>query len=154
MAWIFSLWGQCRTHEEASAFAAHFERQRWLLADGTVTVCSTSLVAGTCCWVQPTSVSRAGATDAKVAAQLTELGERLYERLRSAPSFLVAVVGVEVDDLRTEEELDALIRDSRRPYPGLVVATELWRRAGQPPHFETFREGYVWVRYEGERAPG
>ncbi len=34
MALIFALWSQCRTREEAEAFAAHFEDQCWVLSHG------------------------------------------------------------------------------------------------------------------------
>lgn len=152
MAWIFALWAQCRTGDDATSFAAHFEGQRWGLSDGTATACSVSIVWDTCCWVQPTNVSRSGVTDANVAAQLSEVGDRLYERLRSAPAFVFALVGVEVDDVRTELEIVEMIRSPHAAYRGLVVARDLWERAGRPGVFEPFRPGYVWRPYAGEES--
>jgi len=152
VAWIFALWVQCRTGEEARALAAHFADRRWTLSDGTETACSAAIVATTCCWIAPSNVSRAGVTDGRVAAQLTELGMLLYEQLRSAPPFLFALVGVEVDDVRTEAELEEMIRD--RGHQGLVVSTEIWQRAGGPDRFQPFRPGHVWWPYGGEARPG
>ncbi|MEZ4362979.1 MAG: hypothetical protein R3B48_22500 [Kofleriaceae bacterium] len=146
MAWIFALWAQCRTGEEASAFAAHFAQQRWSLRDGVSTVCSASIEADTCCWIQPSNVSRSGVTDETVAAQLAEVGTLLHEHLRTAPAFLFALVGVEVDDVRTEAEMEELARDTHRAYQGLVVSVDLWQRAGQPPGFDPFRPGHLWRR--------
>jgi hypothetical protein len=124
------------------------------LTDGTTTVCSVSIVSDTSCWVQPTNVSRSGVTDTRVAAQLTEIGTRLYEHLRSAPTFLFAMVGVEVDDVRTDLEIEAMIRDSHRAYEGLVVSIDLWQRAGRPSEFQPFRSGHVWRQYIGETIRG
>lgn len=84
---------------------------------------------------------------------LTEVGTRLYEHLRAAPPFLFALVGVEVDDVRNELEIEELIRDPRPAYQGLVVSTDLWQQAGQPSAFQSFRSGYVWRQYLGETTP-
>jgi hypothetical protein len=154
VAWIFALWSQCCAAEDASAFAAHFEHQRWTLSDGTAMACSASIMAGTCCWIAPTNVSRSGVSDQAVAAQLTEAGAHLYAHLRAAPAFRFAMVGVEVDDVRSEFEVEEMVRASHRAYQGLVVAADLWQRAGQPSLFQPFRPGYVWRPYLGEFAAG
>jgi hypothetical protein len=88
-----------------------------------------------------------------VATRLTEVGTRLYEHLRSAPAFLFAMVGVEVDDVRRESEIEAMVRHPHRACRGLVVSTDLWQRAGQPAAFQPFSSGHVWLPYAGETAP-
>ncbi|WP_394821456.1 hypothetical protein [Pendulispora albinea] len=154
MAWIFALWAQCGTGDDANAFIAHFEGLSWTLSDGTATHCEVSLLSNTCCWITPTNLSHSGVSNANDAAQLTEVGKRLYERLRSAPPFRFAMVGVEVDDVRTEIEVEEMIRASHSAYQGLVVSTDLWQRAGKPSAFRTFRPGHVWRPYMGETKPG
>ena len=60
MAWIFSLWAQCSTQEEARAFVDHFARFSVIIDEVTRVDAETSVEAGTCCWVRPTNVSRVG----------------------------------------------------------------------------------------------
>lgn len=151
MAWIFSLWVQCHTHEEARAVATHFQPLRWTLSDGTQSECEVSCMADHCCIV-PSNVSRSGVRNAADAAQLTEVGMRLHEHLRSAPPFSAALVGVEVDDPRMEPELVQIARDPHPAYRGLVISTNIWERAGRPSRFEPFKAGYVWWPYLGEQV--
>ncbi len=153
MAWIFALWAQCGRPDEASAFQSHFAHRHWALRDGSTTVCSASTVAETCCWVRPSNVSTWGVGNDADAARLTEVGGHLYEHLRSAPTFAFALVGVEVDDVRTDDDVEEMIRCSHEiPYNGLVVTDALWRSAGAPASFAPFRPGYRWRPYSGEVA--
>ena len=79
---------------------------------------------------------------------MTELGILLYQRLRFAPTFRYALVGVEVDEFRTYREL---LEESPAPaLPGLVLAETLWQRIGASTAFRPFSSGYVWKPYEGE----
>lgn len=151
MAWIFSLWAQCGTCEEADTFAAHFKAQRWTLIKGTEICCCASIVSGTCCWVRPAPTSLEVAQE-EVVAQRTEIAYRLYEHLRSAPPFRFALVGVEVDDVRTDLELLGMARDPHRAYRGMVLTADLWHRAGRPSSFEPFGATHVWRPYQGEPA--
>lgn len=73
---------------------------------------------------------------------MTEMGLPLYERLRTAPPFRYAWVGVEVDDFRTFDELDDDI--VRLDFSGLVLADAVWRALGESDHFVPFARGYRW----------
>jgi len=83
------------------------------------------------------------------AQQLTEVGNYLYERLRSAPRFRFAIVSVEVSDSFTAEDLSWLAQ--RTFMDGLVLSQTVWDQLGRPDHFVPFATGYVWRPYEGER---
>lgn len=154
MAWIFGLSAQCSNPEEARAFADHFADFTATMNDGTPVDAEVGIQAGTCCWVCPSNVSRSGVTDRRVADQLTEVGNALYEHLRQAPPFRIALVGVGVDDVRSDDEVVKIINDPHPGWNGLVVSTALWDRAGRPPGFVPFRTGSVWRPYLGEVAPG
>ena len=79
---------------------------------------------------------------------MTELGILLYQRLRSAPTFRYALVGVEVDEFRTYSEL--LEDSSSLAFLGLVLVQTVWEAIGSSPGFRPFSPGYVWKPYEGE----
>ncbi len=79
---------------------------------------------------------------------MTELGILLYQRLQTAPPFRYALVGVEVDEFRTYNEL---LSEAPAPnFPGLVLAEMVWQSLGALPLFSPFSPGYVWQPYEGE----
>lgn len=160
MAIIFSLFAQCADAAAVERFCAHFQGLRWTLTDGTestleagpysAVIPSAAAEYAAYGWVTPTGVSDYGARDDREAIQLTELGERLCEHLRSAPPFELAMVGIEVDHSRGEAELDEMIRDG---WPGLVFSGELFQRAGSPPACVPFRDGMWWHPYIGEWRP-
>src|SRR5262245_5827915 len=106
VAWIFALWAQT---DDAAAFAAHFDGATFTLADGTTTTCEAQ-VFGRAVWVVPSNVSRSGVRHDADAIQLTELGQHLYEQLRRAPRYEFALVGVEVDDQRSDGDVVELAR--------------------------------------------
>lgn len=153
MAWIFSAWVQCGTGEQARAIVNHFDRASLDTTDGTVVTCKTSICARTCCWIAPTNVSRTGVTSAQVAEHLSMVGYWLYSELRAAPAFRFALVGVEVDDVRSNDEIVAMVQDSHPACRGLIVAEEYWKRAGCPSRLEPFSPGLVWWPYAGEEYP-
>ncbi len=158
MAWIFSLYARCSDTRAATALCEHFDGLRWTLADGTETTLEAVLYStvianappGTCdrhCWVTPTNISTGGLRDEADAIQMTELGERLFERLHSAPPYEVALVGIEVDQGRDDDDYVDMIRDG---WTGLVVPEALWQRAGAPAVFEPFGDARYWRPYAGE----
>lgn len=155
MALIFSLSVQCSSRGDADALARHFDGLRWPLASGG----ETTLSAGpyvvpypvpptqTAIWVTPSNITTSGIRDDRDAATLTELGDRLYARLRDAPPFEFALVGVEVDHYREELDIIDLIRSY---WTGIVVTDAIWRKAGAPIAYEPFRDGMRWRPYTGE----
>lgn len=78
---------------------------------------------------------------------MTHLGLAFYQRLKTAPSFRYALVGVEVDEFRTYNEL---LEEEDLDFPGLVLSESLWQEMGSSPVFQPFSSGYVWKPYEGE----
>ncbi|NES81428.1 MAG: hypothetical protein F6K10_08435 [Moorea sp. SIO2B7] len=100
------------------------------------------------CRVCPSGVSEIGIEAPDSAYLMTELGILLYQHLRSAPAFRYALVGLEVDEFRTFEEL--LDESPKLSFPGLVLSDTTWQSIKSPPTFRSFSSGYVWQPYEGE----
>lgn len=158
MALIFSLYARCSDTGAAAALCEHFDGLQWTLADGTETTIVAALYStvrpnappGTCdrhCWVTPTNISTSGLRDSADAIQMTELGERLFEHLRSAPPYEIALVGIEVDQDRDDDEYVEMVRDG---WTGLVVSEAIWQRAGAPVVYEPFGTAGYWQPYTGE----
>ncbi|MBC7970041.1 MAG: hypothetical protein H7Z11_07945 [Verrucomicrobia bacterium] len=153
MAWIFSLSAECGGEQVAAVqFAQHFDTAAWMLSDGRQVLCQSEvfqdLDTNWWCRVFPSGISEVGINTPETAYLMTELGILLYQRLRSAPTFRYALVGVEVDEFRTYGEL--LEDSSTVAFPGLVMAETVWRVMGAAPAFRPFTFGYVWTLYEGE----
>lgn len=146
MAWLFSLSAECGTEKiAAEAVVAHFHGFVVVLTDGSRFPCETSVGQVDGAWwavVYPEGVSRGGVGNEKDARELTEVGFILYERLRSAPSFRFALVGVEVYDFKTFEELDDDL--VTWDYSGVVLADPIWQRLGSPTIYVPFAPGYRW----------
>ncbi len=155
MAWIFSLSAECgATHDAADHFANHFNESSWVSSREEAWTCSTQVFqdgeSNWWCMVCPSGVSEIGVISPEDAHQMTKVGLLLYRRLRSAPSFRYALVGVEVDEFRTYSELVSAERQSDILVPGLVLAEEVWQQMGCPVGFRSFKSGYLWKPYEGE----
>ena len=147
MAWIFSLSAECGPQKEvAEEFARYFDGFTVTLADGSRFTCwsGTTRNDDECWWatICPDGVTRSGIGDEQERRQLTEIGFVLYERLRNAPPFRFALVGVEVEHWRQFSELDddVVTRDSN----GLVLSDSVWRHLGSPKVFVPFAHGYRW----------
>ena len=138
MAWLFSLSAECGGEREA---AEHFGRA----------------FAGKAVGGHPTQVAvfeGAGAfwcrvvvddidTSDEGAAERRAIGGLLRDRLRDAPAFRFAHVGVEVDLFRGWDELVGE-RFNHPAMDGVVLSEAAYRHAGSPAGFEPFRPGYVW----------
>jgi hypothetical protein len=153
MAWIFSLSAECGPDENnAEQFAQHFEGTTWMLSNGHQCQCRTDifqdLEENWWCRVCPKNISEVGIDTPESAYLMTELGILLYQRLRSAPPFRYALVGVEVDEFRTYSEL--IEEPSTLSMPGLVLATEVGQELRTSSIFRLFSPGYIWQPYEGE----
>lgn len=155
MALIFSLSAECgSTNEAAEAFAKHFDNVSWVLSDKLESRCSTRVFQDVddnwWCMVCPRGVSESGVNSPSDAHQMTELGLLLYQRLQSAPPFRYALVGIEVDEVRTYSELMTADGQPDVPFDGLVLAEEVWNHIGRPVDFNYFKQGYLWKLYQGE----
>lgn len=153
MTWAFSLSAECGAEQVAAEqFAQHFDGLSWVLSEGLQSQCKTAIFHDSeenwWCRVCPTTLSGVGIDTPDIAYTMTELGIFLYQRLRSAPSFRYALVGVEVDEFRTYLELTTEI--SAPSFPGLVLAETVWRSLRDSTSFRPFSPGYVWQPYEGE----
>lgn len=153
MAWIFSLSAECGSDSErVQEFSKHFDGANLTLSNGTQSQCQVSIFQDIednwWCRVCPNNISQLGVDTPETAYLMTELGILLYQRLLSAPSFRYALVGVEVDEFRTYNEL---LEDlPNLAFPGLVLALDVWQEVGSPQRFQHFSLGYVWKTYEGE----
>jgi len=161
VAYTFSLSAECGSNQQdAEHFAGHFRGHSMELITGKV----STLHATVHCdeesnwWavIEPDKVSRSGVATLDDAVELSELGFRLYALLMSAPDYRFALVGVEVDDSNTYEELlgqVATYSSGKRIVPnfeGLVLSNELWQEMGRPLAFFPFGERYRWNPYRGE----
>jgi hypothetical protein len=151
MAWIFSLAAECGTETAATAFAEHFADQNGSRAGDRPFQATPSLFQDLddnwWCRVVPNGLSQIGIDAPDAAYQMTELGIALYQRLRTAPDFRYAIVGVEVDEFRTYDELRQEL--SLAGFKGLVLNAAIgqtWHEMNLRP----FSPGYVWLPYEGE----
>jgi hypothetical protein len=146
MAWIFSLSAECGAQEEAAeAVTEHFRGLTVTLADGSHFPCEVGTHfdgegwwAGVC----PTGVSRSGIGNEQDRRQMTEIGFALYERLRTAPPYRYALVGVEVGEFRSFRELDDDL--VKLDFSGLVLADAVWHHVGSPSIYVPFTPGYRW----------
>jgi hypothetical protein len=153
MTWAFSLSAECGLEQiAAEQFAQHFDGLSWVLSSGLQSQCQTTIFQDIeenwWCRVCPNNLSGIGINKPDIAYSMTELGILLYQRLRFAPPFRYALVGVEVDEFRTYQELIAEIPATS--FPGLVLAEAIWRSLGDSTSFRPFSPGYVWQPYEGE----
>ncbi|WP_416666716.1 hypothetical protein [Egbenema bharatensis] len=153
MVWAFGLSAECGADQVAAEqFAQHFDGLSWVLSSGHQSQCYTAVFQDIeenwWCQVCPSGISDVGIDQSDIAYQMTELGILLYQRLRSAPPFRYALVGVEVDEFRTYSELST--ENPEISFPGLVLAESVWRLFGASTKFRPFSPGYVWHPYEGE----
>jgi hypothetical protein len=142
VGWIFALNAECGPAEgDARALAGHFR-------DWPTEV--VRIGEDWWCGVVPEGLSRSGVGSATEAAAMTSAGNRLYERLRTAPPvYRYALAGVETDEFRHHAELIAEDEDLTR-FPGLVIRQDIWAAVGAPPVFDAFAPGYRWIPYAGE----
>jgi hypothetical protein len=153
MAWVFSLSAECGSDEsKAHKFAQYFEGMSWLLSNGRQCQCHTDtfqdIEENWWCRVSPSNLSEVGIDSPESAYLMTELGILLYQSLRFAPSFRYALVGVEVDEFKTYNEL--IEEAANLSIPGLVLAKLLERELGIMPAFRSFSSSHVWQPYAGE----
>jgi len=154
MAWAFSLSVECGSAEsQARQFAQHFEGLTWVLSSGSQCQSQVDIFQDIeenwWCRIRPDNISNLGIDRPESAYAMTELGILLYQKLRTAPPFRYALVGVEVDEFRTFSELSG--DAASLAIPGLVLSTELEKQFQEGlSSLRPFSPGYVWQPYAGE----
>ncbi len=103
-----------------------------------------------CCVALDESNLRIPLTD----KQLSRLGSCLYDLLRNAPGYQLAMVGWDVDFLLDVDELTAdwaseIIDGS---FSGLVVCKSLLSRLPRSDYFSDFDDEHLWIPYTGSKA--
>ena len=166
MAVYYYLAVACPDQEAALAMSAHFDAVALCLHDGLTINCYASASQdwenAWWCIVRPfgasiNAVGPDGQPEPNLAnrAQRSEIGQLLYQRLRSAPQFLYALYGAEAQDqffdvYSTYNQVlrnPALIKDG---WEGLVLNSALWEQIGAPTSYEPYRPGYIWKPYHAE----
>jgi len=146
MPWIFSLSAEAGPQKEAAeALACHFNGFTVTLPDGSRYPCNANTFhdgEGWWAMICPRGVSGGDIGDEREQQKLTAIGFALYERLRSAPAFRFASVGVDVDGFRSFTELDDDV--VTLDFGGLVLSDAVWQHLGSPGIFVPFTPGYRW----------
>ncbi|MGB3295294.1 MAG: hypothetical protein WBB01_20115 [Phormidesmis sp.] len=152
MTWAFSLSVECGPEQiAAQQFTRYFENTT-LASSGDVsfrwfTTIFQDIDETWWCRVCPDGVSELGIEAPDSAYLMTELGIALYQRLRSAPSFRYAIVGLEVDEFRTYSELTC---EAALDLPGLVLSDAICQSVASSSALRPFSPGYCWQPYAGE----
>lgn len=157
MGWFFTLSAELSSNQtDAKNFAEHFNHFSLVLSDGQQFFCQAGChqeAGGKSpnwwCIVCPTKADGKDINVLKDWQEMNELAPLLYGRLQLAPSFRYAIVGIEVDEYVTYDELlsDAPIEELDNTSSGLVVSEELWRKLGSPHGLVSFRLGYLWIPF-------
>ena len=89
-------------------------------------------------------------------AQLSRLGLSLYDMLRGAPGYQLAMVGWDVDFLLDVDELTAhwSFEISDESFSGLVARKSLLFKLPKSSCFTDFDDDHVWIPYAGSNAIG
>lgn len=146
MALLFSLSAECgHDRHEAEAVARHFDEFAPIIDDGSRYQCSTGVPElgrawwAICC---PEGVSRTGIQSDDDQRVMDAIAIALYERLKTAPPFRYALVGIEIDGFRDYEELNDDVTEL--DFSGLVLSDAVWRHLGAARMFVPFAPGYRW----------
>ena len=143
---IFSLSAECGPDRTAAdKFAAYYDGLIVQRGDGSAAQCEAFVFHDGEAWwatVTPDGVSKIGIRNESDRAEMTAIAFAFYERLRTAPPYRYAAVGIEVDEFRTHSEL--LRARAGCDFDGLVVNDETWTELGEPESFEFFAPGYRW----------
>ena len=87
-------------------------------------------------------------------SQLSRIGKHLYDLLRGAPNYQLAMVGWDVDFLLDVDELKSnwASEISDGSFDGLVVNKALLNRFPASEYFTDFDDEHVWLPYTGSEA--
>jgi tetratricopeptide (TPR) repeat protein len=166
---------ECRSKEQAEAFARHFRGMYWTLEDNIYSECDAEIKQ----YLEDNwwSILSASAIDWTPANrqegnyryfQILELQRHLQEHLKSAPAFRYGLIGeIEKQDLNnlltdsdygatyshlvssaSSENTQMSFRVPISVYAlktGFLLSQSLYQQVGSPSNFEPFIQGYVWL---------
>lgn len=150
MAWIYSLSAEFGGDKEAAlTFREFFAGTESHLPDGQVVVNKSDVFQDTDgnWWssVIPSATDRLQDRLTENKRLQEDVSEVLYRSLQGAPFFRYAIVGLEVEEFRTYNEL--LQEPDLSIFPGLVINKDLLEELRVPSSFRPFGSGYVWLPY-------
>jgi hypothetical protein len=161
MAYFYSLAIECGTDEAAAqACAQHFENwevpAECSLAIRAIEVSVRQATGDEHNWwvtVIPSGVSSSGVWSGEAAQTMSTAGRCLLDRLKTAPPFRFALIGVEASEALHYSEIDRQFVDDPTMadrYHGLVISEEIYKQVGSGAAFEPFATGSFWIPYRGE----
>ena len=144
------------SEKNAKHFAEHFNNLSFILSDGQQFFCEAGFgldeggVKGKNYWCVVSSI-KANKKDINVFEdwqKMNEIAFRLYERLKLAPTFRYALIGVEVDQFLSYEELISdKVAEEKTNINGLVISENIWKKLNSPRSFVNFQSGYLWIPF-------
>ena len=157
MGWLFSLFAEIGSNKlDAENFCLHFNNISHTLSNKQKVIYEASCYKGPMYydsenWRCVVCLRKMNTNDESINVDkdhqiINEITPLLYEHLRTAPKFRYALVGVEVDEWRTYEELMEDIEDPIY-VPGLVLSQNVWKKLGCPNNFVQFTDKYLWIPY-------
>ena len=154
MSFVFELAAEFGDDREGAwTFATFFSETAWQLSGEPAfeTVVSSGIGQGVSgrwwAYAVPTGLGGSGASTPELARLMTEAGYHLLEKLKSAPPYRFASVGIEVFDWRDDEDLAEVM--DLPVLNGIVLSERLWMDLGRPYLFIPFTPGYWWRPFEG-----
>ena len=153
----FGLWAECSDLSAKDAFAQHFRGLTHTLLNGrsiawTVEDQGKPATLGVEVWCA--DISRSGIRTVADAIEVSEAGLRLIHHLLSAPGFLFARLDWQAPSIQLAEIGEHVCTypdGSRGMYETCVMHDSVYDRLGAITGFQSFRPGYVWRPYLGER---
>ncbi len=151
MAIIFELYIETETEAAMAAMETFWARYETRLPsdDAVVWTLSKHTPRHLCLW-SPT-LGGSGVESYEHAAKLSECGIDLAIRLVSAPEFVFARIGIEVDGYTRADFVQEYQNDGEPWIPeGTIICERLWEDLGCPTGLSNFRPKYYWNKYKGE----
>jgi hypothetical protein len=157
MAIFYMMFVECADEISSEACRQHFDGLEIELLSGKKTRWS----AGNSDFIRPAvevisfDLNNYGISSLQDSLAATEAGLHLLRRLKSAPEFLFARLGIEVGNIDVNELPDYVnefASDRTRRTLGLecILHESVYESLGRPENFAPFRPGYVWNKYHGE----
>ena len=151
----FEMWTECSTEAACAALMKHFSGLEMALLTGRTVSWKPALEPGqvVAMTVWSPELGRYGVRTVEDALETTECGIRLYHHLKTGPQFRFARVAWEAGNIPAAEVGEYVTQLGGRSSLDLqcVLDDELYRQLGSPAGYVSFRDGYWWSRYMGER---
>jgi hypothetical protein len=152
----FEMWTECSTEADCAALMKHFSGLEMALLTGRAVSWNAAVEPdqAMAMTVWSPDLSRHGVRTVQDALEATECGIRLYHHLKAGPQFQFARVAWDASNVPAAEldEYTARQPDGRsRLDLQCILNDELYHKLGSPAGYVSFRDGYWWSRYAGER---